>query len=90
MTTSLGDLLFLFKDFRLSIYISILFIISLFVWVGFLADVSGGLGMCHHIQFWGVTNGIRARLHRSHMYKPSLSRVSRIGTETSILIFERL
>ena len=45
---------------------------------------------CHHIRFWGVTNGIRARLHRSHVYKPSRSRVLRIGTETSVLIFERL
>src|SRR5688572_12556498 len=48
------------------------------------------MGTCHHIRFWGVTNGIRARLQRSHMYKPSLSRVSRIGTQTSVLIFEWL
>ena len=90
MTTSLGDFIVLFKT---SAYLSLVLSYPLYSYsfgLGLSADMSGGLGTCHHIRFWGVTNGIRARLHTSHMYKPSLSRVSRIGTETSVLIFERL
>jgi len=44
VTTSLGGFVVLIEDFLLSIYIYISIIISLFIWVGFLVDVSGGVG----------------------------------------------
>ena len=59
MTTSLGGFVVLIEDFRLYIYIYL----SLFVWVGFSADVSGGLGTCHHIRFWGVTQSHAIKLY---------------------------
>ena len=91
MTTNSGVMLSLFKDFRLSFY---LILVYKFCIVGFLGvRLTCPVGFGHvpsHLVLGCDKNGIGAQVRRSHMYKPSLSRVSRIGTETSVLIFERL
>ena len=60
------------------------------MWLGFRLTFPVENGHVPSHPVLGCDKWYQSQVHRSHLYKPSRSRVLRIDTETSVLIFERL